>query len=89
MSKSTKPRSRKSGGDKVDPRDVTLETASVGELQFELLRRALNRTLATIKDTEIALAHLRGRQERQMREMAIQFTRMVEGRGSKKERGTR
>ena len=53
-----------------------LETATVGELEFELLRRAIGRTHENIKRTEIALAHLRAREERQMRELAAQYCRM-------------
>ena len=56
--------------------ESALEKASVGRLEFELLRRAIARTIETIKTTEEALAHLRDRKERQMRELAVQFTRL-------------
>ena len=61
------------GGEKSEP---SLETASVGRLQFELLRRAIARTHADIVRTEKVLEDLRAREKRQCLELAVQFTRL-------------
>lgn len=53
-----------------------LDAATVGELEFELLRRAIGRTHENIKRTKLTLAHLCDREQRQMRELAAQYCRL-------------
>ena len=63
-------------GDKPEPAFVSVEDASMGRLQFELLRRAIARTHADIVRTEKVLEDLRAREKRQCLELAVQFTRL-------------